>query len=152
VPLPVATVRRLCCEAEVLPVVLDGQGCALDVGRSRRTATPSQRQALRGMYRGCARRGCTVPFDQCRIHHVRWWWEHYGPSDLGNLLPLCERHHHLVHEGGWTLTMTPERVTTWIRPDGTIDDQGPSVDRAPHGVAAARRATEPSSAAPAGVG
>jgi hypothetical protein len=33
--LPVATVRRMCCEADIIPVVLNGEGAALDVGRSR---------------------------------------------------------------------------------------------------------------------
>ena len=48
-----------------------------------------------------------------------------------NLIPLCERHHHLVHEGGWTLTMTPDRVTTWTRPDGVIAHHGRTTDRTP---------------------
>ena len=30
--------------------------------------------------------------------------------------------------------MTPDRVATWIRPDGTIDETGSTVDRAPGGV------------------
>jgi hypothetical protein len=129
VPLPVSTVRRLCCEADVIPVVFGGDGEVLDAGRSQRTATRAQRRALRAMHRGCAHPGCTVGFDGCRIHHVRWWWEHFGPTNLDNLLPLCEGHHHLVHEGGWTLTMTPDRVATWRRPDGTVHHRGSTVDR-----------------------
>jgi len=54
----------------------------------------------------------------------------HGPSDLDNLLPLCENHHHLVHEGGWTLTMTPDRVATWTRPDGTHWKAVNTADRA----------------------
>lgn len=129
VPLPVSTVRRLCCDAEILPVVLGGGGEVLDAGRSARTATRPQRRALRAMHRGCAHPDCTVGFDRCRIHHVRWWWEHHGPTDIDNLLPLCERHHHDVHEGGWTLTMSPDRVAHWVRPDGTLFHEGSTVDR-----------------------
>lgn len=135
VPLPVSTLRRMCCDADILPVVLDGDGRALDVGRSHRTATPAQRHALRAMHRTCGHPHCTVPVDHCRIHHVRWWWNHNGPTDLDNLLPLCEHHHHQVHEGRWTLTMTPDRIATWTRPDGHTAHHGPTVDRAPHGVA-----------------
>ena len=72
------------------------------------------------MHRTCAHPDCTVGFSACRIHHVRWWWEHWGPTDIDNLIPLCERHHHEVHEGGWGLSMTPDRVATWTRPDGTV--------------------------------
>lgn len=129
--LPVSTVRRLCCDADVLPVVLGGAGEALDAGRSRRTASRSQRRALSAMHRTCAHPECTVGFDACRIHHVLWWWEHHGDTDLDNLLPLCERHHHLVHEGGWTLTMTPTRVATWLRPDGSHHHTGTTIDRTP---------------------
>lgn len=129
VPLPISTVRRLCCEAEIIPIVLGGEGEALDAGRSHRTATRAQRRALRAMYRTCAHPHCEVGFDRCRIHHVLWWWEHAGRTDLDNLIPLCESHHHLVHEGRWTLAMTPDRVVTWSRPDGTVWWHGQSINR-----------------------
>ena len=135
-PLPVDTVRRMCCDAEILPIVLDGTGEVLDVGRSQRTANRAQRRALRAMHRTCAHPECTVPFSNCPIHHIRWWGKHDGPTDIDNLIPLCERHHHLVHEGGWSLAMTPDRVATWTRPDGTVHWTGTTIDRAPDGVAA----------------
>jgi hypothetical protein len=131
IPIPVATVRRLCCDAEILPVVLGGDGEVLDAGRSARTASRGQRRALRAMHRGCAHPDCRVGFDACRIHHVRWWWKQRGRTDIDNLLPLCEKHHHLVHEGGWQLSMTPDRVATWQRPDGTLFHQGTTIDRRP---------------------
>jgi hypothetical protein len=66
-----------------------------------------------------------VRFEDCRIHHVTWW-EHLGSTDLDNLLPMCERHHHHVHEGGWTLTLKPDRTITLRRPDGTLHHEGPT--------------------------
>jgi hypothetical protein len=135
VSLPVSTVRRLCCDAEILPAVLNGDGEVLDVGRSKRTATRAQRRALRVMHAGCAHPECTVTFEACRIHHVDPW-QPSGDTDIDNLLPLCETHHHTVHEGGWTvheggwtLTMTSDRVTTWHRPDGTHHHTGPTINR-----------------------
>jgi len=130
-PLPVSTVRRMCCDAEILPAVLDGNGEVTDLGRSRRTASRAQRRKLAAMHRTCAHPDCTVGFSACRIHHVRWWWRDHGRSDMDNLLPLCEVHHHLVHEGGWELTLTPDRVATWTRPDGTVWHTGPTLDRVP---------------------
>lgn len=129
IPLPISTVRRLCCDAEVIPAVLGSAGEVLDHGRSVRTATEAQRRALRTMHRGCAYPGCGVGFDACRIHHVRWWGRDHGPTDLANLLPMCERHHHLVHEGGWGITLDTDRIATWIRPDGVIHHIGASIDR-----------------------
>lgn len=75
VSVPVATVRRLCCDAEVFPVVLGGHGELLDQGRSRRTASRAQRRALSAMHRRCAFPGCTVGFDACRERH-----HHRGPT------------------------------------------------------------------------
>jgi hypothetical protein len=128
--LPVATVRRLCCEAEIIPIVLDGHGQALDVGRAARVATPAQRLALRAMHRTCIHPHCTVPFEDCHVHHVVPWYLG-GRSDIDNLAPLCNEHHHLVHEGGWTLTLASDRIATWTRPDGVVDHTGPTIDRGP---------------------
>ena len=134
-PLPVASVRRLCCEANIVPIVLGGAGEVLDVGRQSRLATRAQRRALRAMYRTCAHPSCTVPFDSCRIHHVIYW-QGGGPSDLDNMVPVCERHHHLVHEGGWTLELFPDRRTTWRTPDGAVYFDGVTIDRVVGDVAA----------------
>jgi hypothetical protein len=126
--LPVATLRRLCCEATIVPIVLGGDGEVLDVGRQCRVATRAQRRALRAMYRTCAHPDCSVPFEACRIHHVISWF-HGGASDLDNLIPLCERHHHLVHEGGWTLQLFSDRRTVWRTPDGETYFDGVTIDR-----------------------
>jgi hypothetical protein len=136
-PLPVETVRHIACSAEIIPVVLDGAGRALDVGMSKRLATEAQRQALAAMYRTCGYPGCDIPFEACEIHHVIPY-DHGGPTDLPNLLPLCliNGHHHQVHEGGWTLTLTPDRTITLTRPDATLWFTGSTVNRAPKGVGA----------------
>ena len=127
-PLPVSSVQRMCCDATIIGITLGDNGEALDVGREQRTATRAQRRALRAMYRTCAHPHCETSFDRCRIHHIIAWTLD-GNTDLDNLLPLCEQHHHLVHEGNWTLTMTPNRVCTWTRPDQTIWNQTQSINR-----------------------
>ena len=82
------------------------------------------------MYATCGHPHCEVRFAACRIHHVDWW-DHHGPTDLANLLPLCAHHHHLVHEGGWTLTLKPDRTITLRRPDGSLAHEGTTTDRTP---------------------
>ena len=127
-PLPVSTVQRMCCDTTIIGITLGANGEVLDVGRQQRTATRAQRRALRAMYRTCAHPHCEVAFDRCRIHHIIPW-AIGGRTDLDWLLPLCETHHHLVHEGNWLLTMTPDRVCTWTRPDRTIWHCGQSINR-----------------------
>ena len=117
---PVATVRRLACDAGIIPVVLGGDGVVLDVGRSRRLATDDQRRALRAMYRTCGIGDCDVPFDRCEIHHLDEWDAHNGDTNLDRLIPACCRHHHLAHEGGWQLRLDPDsRELVVFLPDGT---------------------------------
>lgn len=119
IPIPVATARRHACDARILPVVLNGDGLPLDVGRARRLATPTQRIALRAMYRTCAINGCDHHYDTCHIHHLHEW-DQLGPTDLDNLLPLCSFHHHRAHEGRWQLQLDPStRHLTVTLPDGT---------------------------------
>lgn len=127
-PVPIETMRRLACEADIIPVVLDGAGVALDEGRAKRLATPEQRTAIEAMHATCVFPGCSVGIDDCRIHHTTPW-QHGGNTDLDDLAPVCERHHHLVHEGGWELTLQPDRTATWIRPDGVTHWTGPANDR-----------------------
>jgi hypothetical protein len=134
-PLPVSTVRRMCCDAKIFPVVLGADGEVLDVGRTVRSVNRAQRRALKSMHRTCIHPECTVAFSDCEIHHVIWW-RLLGRTDIDNLVPLCTRHHHLVHEGGWTLTLDTDRIATWTRPDGTIASKTSTIDRAPKGVTA----------------
>ena len=127
-PLPPSAVRRLCCAADLIPVVLDGDGEAIDVGRAKRLATPAQRRALLAMYSTCAWPGCRVPVDRCEIHHPDDWL-HGGETDLDNLIPICVGHHHLIHDGNWQLTLHPHRHLTITRPDGTTHHTGRTTNR-----------------------
>lgn len=105
--LTVETIRRLACEAEIIPLVLDGKSVPLDVGKSKRLATAYQRRALAAVHETCAIDGCSVKFSHCEPHHIDYW-ENGGPTDLNNMVPLCSRHHHAAHEGGWKLSLNPE--------------------------------------------
>ncbi len=70
-PLPAETIRRIACDAGIIPIVLGGNSQALDVGRERRLATRAQRMALRAQYPTCGMdEDCNVPFDDCQIHHI----------------------------------------------------------------------------------
>jgi Domain of unknown function (DUF222) len=97
---------------------------ALNLGRRQRLASAAQRRALRALYPRCAIPGCEVRFSRTKMHHV-WWWEHGGPTDLDNLLPVCARHHHAVHDGGWELKLLPDRTLEVALPDGTTMETGP---------------------------
>lgn len=115
--LPPASIRRLLCQGRVAPIITGHNGTALDAGRTIRHANRHQRRALRAMYRRCVFAECDVAFERCEIHHLLPW-ELGGPTDLVNLIPLCSRHHHVVHEGGWQLELDDDRTLTITQPDG----------------------------------
>jgi hypothetical protein len=119
-PVPLGYARSLIAEATIVVAVAGADGRILNVGRTERLANWAQRYALRAMYRHCAYPGCRVPESQCHVHHLIPW-EDGGLSDLGNLLPLCHRHHHRVHDDHWRLTVDEARTLRCYRPDGTLE-------------------------------
>src|SRR3954447_8176035 len=126
--LPVETVRRWACIGNVTPVIVAADGVRLYLGRETRLANRAQRRALRAMYRTCAL--CDTPFEHTQIHHVTTYGHEQGLTDIDNLAPLCRRHHHLAHEGGWKLHLAADRTLTITKPDGTITIHAPPRARA----------------------
>ncbi len=62
------SLRMLCCDAAVVPIVLDGKGQPLDVGRATRAIPDGLRRAVAARDGGCAR--CGRPSSWCEVHHV----------------------------------------------------------------------------------
>lgn len=89
--------RRLACNAGLVPVVLDGKGQPLDVGRASRLYRAPQRRAIRLRDRRCRAEGCAIPAAWCEVHH-RVPWATGGRTDVADGVSLCSHHHHLVHD------------------------------------------------------
>ena len=130
VPLPVATIQQLCCDATIHLVTVDDGRVPLNVGTSERTATRTQRRALMAIHTTCAHPDCHVAVTHCQMHHIIPW-EQNGPTDLDNLIPLCSRHHHLVHDGMWSIHLKPDRAIVWTQPNGHTYFDGHTTDRIP---------------------
>lgn len=123
-PVTVATIRRLACEAEVIPMVLGTDGVPLDVGRTARTVTGHLRKAVIARDHGCAFPGCDRPATWCQVHHIRHWADG-GPTALSNAVLVCPHHHKLVERGTWQVRLNtrdghPEFIPpAWIDPTRT---------------------------------
>lgn len=120
VELSPAAVRRLACDAGVVPAVLGSASQPLDVGRSSRTATPAQRRALALRDGGCAFPGCDRPPAWCDAHHIQHW-EHLGQTDLANLVLLCGYHHRVLHHDGWSIRPPADGVRPVFVPPAWVD-------------------------------
>ncbi|MEU8179813.1 DUF222 domain-containing protein [Micromonospora sp. NPDC049044] len=108
-------VRRLACDANLLPAVLGGNSQVLDVGRQRRLFTGPLRRALVLRDGGCAFPGCDRPPRWCDGHHVRHWADG-GTTALGNAVLLCGYHHRFVHRGDWTVRIGPDGGPEFLPP------------------------------------
>jgi hypothetical protein len=121
VQLSAETVRRLACDAAILPAVLGGAGQVLDVGRQRRLFTGSIRRALVLRDRGCAFPNCDRPPRWTAGHHVTHWSDG-GPTSAENGVLLCGRHHRVIHNDGWQVRIAPDKLPEFI-PPAWIDPQ-----------------------------
>lgn len=90
-------VRRLACEADLIPAVLGADGEVLDLGRSSRLFTGKQKLAMAIQQRTCRAVGCEVPATWCEAHHDDPW-SSGGKTDLRDGVLLCPWHHHRVHD------------------------------------------------------
>lgn len=124
--LSAGTIRRLACDAQIIPIMLGGPSEPLDVGRVHRLFTPAQRKAVLLRDKGCSYPGCSMPASWTDIHHIVHWI-FGGATDLDNAAALCRRHHVIVHRYGYTATVTPTAVI-WHLPGGVDTPTGPLVD------------------------
>ncbi len=79
----------------------------LALGRSHRRATRWQWAALIARDHGCIRCGRSPRF--CEAHHIQHW-RHGGLTDLSNMALLCNRCHHDLHDGLYTITMNNHHI------------------------------------------
>ena len=151
-PIRGETARRIACEAGIIPIVLGGPSEILDLGRKRRLASAAQHRALLVRAHACEFWGCDIPAQWTKAHHVNPWkprnraatrasgggdegdrggagnsgdeGDQGGETNLDELVLVCERHHHLLHEGGWNIHRTGG-VTYTRKPDGTWHGPAP---------------------------
>ncbi len=117
--------RRICCDADLIPHVLGSAGEDLDLGRVVRLFTRPQRRRLWRRDRGCTYPGCTAPASWSKAHHVVHWADG-GLSDIDNAALLCQRHHTLVHKRRLIAEVRgrPDehgRYVVWDLTDGSYD-------------------------------
>jgi hypothetical protein len=105
--LSVATLRRLACDAEIIPAVLGTKSEPLDVGRTRRLVTLAIWTALLLRDHHCAFPACDRPPLMCHAHHITHW-AHGGETNLDNLVLLCGHHHRTLHHTPWKVRLNPE--------------------------------------------
>ncbi|GAA2156156.1 HNH endonuclease signature motif containing protein [Nocardioides koreensis] len=101
-----SVIRRLACDADIIPVALGSKGEVLDVGRTSRLVTPPLWRAVVCRDRHCTFPGCTRTPLMCHAHHITHWADG-GHTNLENLVLLCGQHHRVIHHTPWQVRLNP---------------------------------------------
>ena len=109
-----AELRRLACEAGIIPAVLGTSSQPLDLGRTARLYSKAQRIALGLRDGGCTAKGCETSASGCHAHHDDPW-SRLGLTDLTNGRLLCPRHHRLAHDSRYAMTIHADNKVTFAR-------------------------------------
>ncbi|WP_404286103.1 HNH endonuclease signature motif containing protein [Glutamicibacter arilaitensis] len=92
VHLPPGDLRRLLCQADIIPAVFNSKSELLDYGRAQRLVPEKLKRAVLARDRGCIVPGCTEPPEKIEFHHIDPWWLG-GETKLINLGGLCRGAH-----------------------------------------------------------
>lgn len=116
-PIPQTTLERLACDAAFVGFVYDENGETLYQGRRTRLATDAQWCNLVIRDGGCF--CCDAAPEHCTAHHLTPWAPPArGPTDIDNLVLVCTRTHHLIHDHGYQAIRGPDGEWTLHPPSG----------------------------------
>jgi len=103
-------------DTKIARVLLDEQtGVLIETGTNTYRPSAAMRRFVQYRDGHCRFPGCARGATRCEPDHIIAF-SHGGPTAIGNLVSLCKHHHRVKHQGGWTLTMTPEGHCTWTDP------------------------------------
>jgi Domain of unknown function (DUF222)/HNH endonuclease len=122
---------RLLCDAALHRVLTSGRSAIMDYGTATRTIPTPLYHALVIRDRHCRFPGCDRPVAWTQGHHLHPW-QTGGPTQLANLVLLCNRHHHLLHTPRWHAKLLPDNTLEITDPQGRVrTSHPPHPDRAP---------------------
>ena len=99
-PVPSEVLQRIACDAQLTGLIFT-DGKPLYHGSTVRTATAAQWRMLVARDRGCI--GCGAPPEQCQAHHIVPY-ARLRRTDIDNLVLVCWRCHHNIHDHHWRVT------------------------------------------------
>jgi hypothetical protein len=123
-PISRGTAQRLACDAHIIFSVELADGSILDQKRARRSPTSLQRIEIARRDKGCRHPNCSFT-EFTEVHHMVPW-EEGGETNQSNLITLCGRHHHAVHELGWKMWGDADDIVSFRGPHGHVMKSAPS--------------------------
>ncbi len=132
-PVPPAVLQRIACDAH-LTGLLFSKGKPLYHGATVRTATKDQWRALIARDRGCI--GCGAEPARCQAHHVVPYAQSRR-TDIENLVLVCWRCHHNIHDHHWKVTHQNGKPA--LEPPNPLAPPNPANGQHPHDTRNVRR-------------
>ena len=99
-PVPPEVLQRIACDAQLTGLIFTN-GKPLYHGATVRTATTAQWRMLIARDRGCI--GCGAQPEHCQAHHIVPYARSQR-TDIDNLVLVCWRCHHNIHDHHWQIT------------------------------------------------
>lgn len=107
---PACTDKYL-CDCVIHAILRDANGAPVSFGRARYTVPRKLFRQVAARDGGCRFPGCCRRVRHCDAHHIKYW-RHLGTTEYDNLVLLCSRHHHVVHQ---------QRLDLKLLPSGQLD-------------------------------
>ncbi|KUI25355.1 DUF222 domain-containing protein [Mycobacterium sp. GA-2829] len=115
--IPIKDVIRMAAHANCFLAIFDqATGSALDLFRTKRTASAAQRIMLTARDGGCTKPGCTIGAYGCQVHHADKDWGEGGNTNINDLGLACGTDNRDVKDGGWTTRVNDQHEVEWIPP------------------------------------
>ena len=103
--------EAMLCDGRLSRLLLDAEGQVASLVAVNDEITRAQRRAVAARDRCCVARGCNRPPAFCDVHHLIARKDG-GPTEMGNLVLLCRRHHVQWHDGRLLLS---QLNVPWLR-------------------------------------
>ena len=133
-PVPQAVLQRIACDAQLTGLIF-ADGKPLYHGSTVRTATAKQWRTLIARDSGCI--GCGAEPSRCQAHHVVPFAKSRR-TDIDNLVLVCWRCHHNIHDHNWRVTH--RRGKPALEPPDPLRPLSPADGQRPHDARDARPA------------
>jgi hypothetical protein len=121
-PIARETARRIACDCSV-STITTANGEPTDIGRKSRVWPNAMARAIKDRDQHCQFYGCTQT-QNLQIHHLTHWADG-GSTCVSNGACLCQYHHTMVHEGGYSIhavASSEQRLNEQFSVQQHIDD------------------------------
>ncbi len=104
IPLDAPSLGALACDSVLHRVLMAGRSVVLDYGTGTRTISANLFNAMVVRDRHCRFPGCDRQASWCEAHHVVHVADG-GPTCPSDMVLVCSRHHHRLHQPRWSATL-----------------------------------------------